>query len=471
MNKALTIIFFEDHFVCTILPNESAWESLHVNGSDKMLLYFYISGGDIRNDDFAKDRFEANDINAYGDFYETVLDKNRKFKRFDLELEPINLLKDVIDEVKAVYAERITSFIPDFNINDEIPLNICFIPGIGREAKEEITNYFLKEGFTLNNNADYFESFVRILQRKGIIASKINLSIVESFFGDLLFHYIEYNDKITKKESEILVGKGIDYRIGNLAKLMVEKAAHRSSSRILNDTALLEQEIKKFHRRASTEINNFYYNELDVKIELSDYTSARVIIDQRDLEKMSAESFQFIKFKYESFISKHSNLARTEKIFLNGQVLSSVEFFQFFQKTFGASKVVKPYENFVELLSRGIFTNAPTSVGELSLTEDEIEIKITVSKRPPPLPPISQTQKVENSEPKKPPLPPFIKTNGRIYEIGTNESNDSKKIAPPPLPPSIKKNELGTQNNKEELEILKPKLPPLPPPLPNKKKT
>lgn len=437
MNKSLTIIFFEDHFVCSILPNESAWESLKVNGSEKILLYFYVSGGDVRNDDFARERFEANDSNAFGDFYETILNKSIKFRRFDLELEPINLLKDVIEEVKASYAERVISFIPNFNINNEIPLNICFIPGISREAKDEITNYFLKEGFTISSKADYFESFVKILQMKGSIASKTSLSIVESYFGDLLFHYIEYNNKIIKKESETLVGKGIDHRIGNLAKIMVEKAAHKSSSRILNDTALLEQEIKNFHRKAAIEINNFLYNELDVKIELSDYTSARVIIDQRDLEKMSAESFQYIKFKYESFISKHSNLARTEKILLNGKVLASDTFTQFFQKTFGDSKVVKSFDNFGELLSRGIFINAPVLKTDVTQTASKIEIEIKIAatphiievkdveklavppitipkiKKPPPSPPLPQVKKeshkLEEGKIPIPPLPPLMR--------------------------------------------------------------
>jgi len=422
MDKTLTIIFFEDYFVCSILPNESAWEALQVNGSDQMLLYFYVSGGDVRNDVFAKERFEENenDKNAFGDFYEIILEKDKTFRRFDLELESINLLKDVIEEVKAVYAERIVSFIPELNINDEIPLNICFIPGISREVQDRIISYFLKEGFVLNYKADYFESFAKILQRKGIIASKINFSIVESYFGDLLFHYIEYNDKILKKESETLVGKGVDHRIANLAKLIVEKAAHKSSSRILNDKILLEQEIKKFHRRAATEINNFYYNDLDVKIELSDYNTTRVIIDQRDLEKMSAESFLFIKFKYESFISKHSNLARTEKILLNGKVLASDAFTQFFQKTFGASKVVKPFDNFVELLSRGIFTNAPSLNFEAITSTEEIEIKITLTKKPP-IPEYKLPERIPIPENKKPPLPPSKSVNNSIANINTSD--------------------------------------------------
>jgi hypothetical protein len=435
MNKTLTLLFFEDNFVCTILPNESAWETLQVNGSDKMMLYFYVSEGKVRNDDFAKERFDANDPDAFGDFYETIIEKERTFKRFDLELDPINLLKDVIEEVKAAYAERIISFLPDLDRNEEIPLNICFIPGISREAKEKITSYFLREGFTLNNKADYFESFVKILQRKGIISGKINLSIVESYFGDLLFHYIEFNDTIVKKESELLVGKGIDNRIANLAKLMVEKTARKCASRILNDPALLEQEIKRFHRRAAIEINNFYYGELEIKIELSDYTSARVFIGLNELEKMSAESFQFIKFKYESFISKHLNLARTEKILLNGQVLSSESFTQFFQKTFGASKVIIPFTNFVELLSRGAFTTSPASQHKQEMIVPELK---------PPVP-IFKSNQPDAPEKKRPSLPPVIPP------VSSKQNGKPKKIMPP-LPPPPPKN--GT----------KPKLPPLPPP-------
>lgn len=365
MDKTLTIIFFEDYLVCSILPNESAWETIRVNGSDKMLLYFYVSGGDIRNDDFAKERFEANDTNAYGNFYETILAKGRTFRKYDLELQPIQLLRDTIEQIKASYFDRIKNFINDIDTTEEIPLNLCFIPGITRNARDLITNYFSQEGFVINSKADYFEAFLKILQRKGIITSKINLSIVESYFGDLLFYYIEYNEKIVKIETEKLIGKGVDYRIGNLAKLIVEKAAKKTSSQVLNDKDLFEQEIKTFHRRAALEIDKFEYNELDIKIELSDFSSARVIIDQRELEKMSSESFKFIEFRFGSFINKYSHPARIEKIFLNGDVLSSETFVQFFQKTFGSNKVVKPYDIFIELLSRGMFANAPTSEDQL----------------------------------------------------------------------------------------------------------
>ena len=436
MNNAITIIFYEDYFVCSILPNENAWETLKINCSEKNLLYFYLSGSEIRNDSFSKDRFDALDSNAYGEFYELITRNNIKFKKFDLELEPICLLNDLIEQVKFVYYERIISFIPDLDINNEIPLNICFIPGINEVAQKSITSYLLQQGFKLNCNADYFESFLKILYLKGIIGNKINLSIIETCFGDLQFHYIEYNNLITKKESEILIGRGVDHRIGNLAKLMVEKAARQASSSLLNDSLLIEKEIKKIQRRAALEINNFEFKELSVKIELSDYTSARVIIDERELEKMSSETFQYFKFRYEAFISKHSNLARTEKIILEGNVLSSEIFVQFFQKSFGASKVIKPYDNSIELLSRGVFAISPLNQQGLKKVNEELTITITVTANP------------------------IIQQNDSNSSLSQTVANRSS-MPPPPLP-------MGNKPNiPPPLPIVnKPSVPPVPPPPP-----
>jgi len=263
---------------------------------------------------------------------------------------------------------------------------------------------------------------------------------------------------------------------------MVEKAAKKSSSGILNDSLLLEKEIKKYHHKASIEINNFEYNELDVKIELSDFNSARVIIDERELEKMSSESFQFFKFKYESFISKHSNLARTEKIILNGEVLSSDVFVQFFQKSFGSSKIIKPYDNFIELLSRGIFANSPKIEKNNDVLPNELEIKIIftsqqqnqevlfsqteVCKRFVPPTPDEKKGTSPPEEKKAPPLPDVKKEPPPPEEKKAPPLPDVKKVppppdekkVPPPPPPEIKVPQVIKTLPKE-------KKPPPPPPI------
>ena len=258
----------------------------------------------------------------------------------------------------------------------------------------------------------------------------------------------------------------MDYCIGNLTRLLVEKTARKCFSRILNDNSLLDVEIKSFHRRAAAEINNFVYNELNATIELSDYSTGRITIDKPELEKMSAEPFQFIKFKFESFISKQSNLARTEKIILNGKVLATDEFIGFFRKTYGTNKVVKPFDDFTELLSRGIVATAPNMEGQ-STPQNEIEIKITVTTTPstpvvinsvgPPVPPMPQYQ--------RPPLPPIITTSSPIRIDGSTQSTTNIKINTPPLPPFVQKPEPDPNSN----TVKKVSAPPLPPILTSQK--
>jgi hypothetical protein len=461
MNKSLSMVFFEEYFVCTILPNESAWETLQVNGVDKLPLYFYVSGGNVRNDAFAKERFEANDAAAFGNFYDTILDTSLTFRRFDLELDPIQLLHDLVQQVKSAYFERMQAFDDDFDTVSEIPLNLCFIPGIHRDARERIRSFLAGQGFTLNGDTDYLDAFLRSLQRKAILPSRVNLAIVESSFGDLRFHYLECNEGITRRESELIVGKGVDYRVGNLARLFVEKAARRSSSRILNDTLLLEQEIKRLHRRAAAEIDKFEYDQLDLKIELSDFSSARVIIDRRELDRMSAESFQFIKFRFESFISKYSNLARTEKILLNGDLLASTEFVQFFEHTFGASKVVRPFENFIELLSRGVVAMAPESLLDAS---KEVEIKITVTTKVVP-PGLSVPPSAQCDRPVRPPLP--VRRLGVGAQVPAVPNQERRVVPPPPpVPPLTRSKDVEQADTRTASEGGPPsvKRSPLPPP-------
>lgn len=438
MNTALAIIFFEDHFVGTILPNESAWEVLTIGETQKPLLYFFVSGGDVRNDDFARERYEAKDGSAFGDFYAIIRDQQQTFRRFDLEIPAIQLLQDVSQKVKAAYSERMRAFDQFIDMEAAIPVHLCFVPGIHPDAQDRLREFFAGDGYALQNPTDYHSAFVKSLQRKAVVPSKGNIAIVEPSFGDMRFHYLECDGAIVKRASEVLIGKGVDFRVGDLAKLLVQKAAKRSSSRILLDPLLLEEEIKRFHKRAAVEINRFEYDQLDVVIELLDFCKARVIVDRRELEQMAAGSLKYIAFRFQSFVSNCSSMMRTEKIVLNGISVGSPEFVKSFEREFGATKVIPPFDNFVELLSRGIFA---LSDQEIVGSEEQVEIKITVTTKPasggatatrevrvtpPPLPP---------RPPAPPPLPPLHGSSSREIRIAGGRSSEGAKVPAPPMPP------------------------------------
>lgn len=469
MDTALTITFFEDYFICSINPNENLWEILQINGADKNLLYFYVSSNKIINDESAKERYEANDKMVFGNFYDLISNNKKTFNRFDYEWSSIDLLKDNLEQIKINFRNRMSVF-SDFDVDTKILLNISFVPGIGFNVKEIIKNYFDNNDFVVQE-IDYHEAFLAILVKKGMIPNKVNLSLVETYFGDLYLNYIEYSNQILKNQSEVLIGKGVDHRVGDLSRLLVITAAKKVYSRILGDEMLLEKEIKKFHVKAKSYLNDFYYNELDKIIELTDSPSTRVIIDLRDLENMSSATFLFIKNKFELFISKFSNLARTEKIVLNGDVLSSKEFVLFFEKNYGTSKVVKPYSNFSQLLSKGIFEIAPNTNyqpdSDTSSTEIEIKIKVSSGSKEtetivsiPAMPPLPKVNKAENLKNSRVALPPLPKN---IREVKGVKLNAEKKVLPPPLGIPKKEQKVGIfSENKQEVVNKIPAIPPLP---------
>lgn len=459
MNPTLTIVFLEDSFFCSIFPNESAWEELCPNKDSRNYLYFYLSDGRIRNDEFAKERFEQRQVQAYGDFYELILHTDRTFERFGVPQEPVQLLGDALEGLKNTYFERMENFLRRLESNTRIPVNLCFVPGISTQAADKITLYLRDEGFDISARCDYFEAIIAILQKRGQIQDKIALAVIEAHFGDLYFNYVEYAGSIKVKEAEVLVGKGVDHRIGNLATLLVEKAARQCVAGILNDKSLMALEIKRHHRQAADEIHRFEYKELTTRVELSDFNTARVVIDQADLDRMSSETFQFIKFKFEAFISKYSNLARTERILLRGPIFDSDDLVRFFETSFGASKIIKPMENFLELLSRGVFaTAAQMSASTSSPQVKQVTIEIRVTETPvisPSLPPLPERRHLPVEDVRKPPLPEFRKPP--VIEA---KRPLLPEVTRPPLPGDVRK-PAASEPRQRAPEIARPALPPV----------
>ncbi|MEP7168785.1 MAG: hypothetical protein ABI855_05390, partial [Bacteroidota bacterium] len=269
----------------------------------KELLYFYVSGNNISNDKNARQQFEARNTNAYGDFYKLIVNNNAVFEISGEKSKMINLLHEPLRGLKKTYRSK-------FNLDEteKIPLNICFVPGIDEKAKKSITDYLQGNEFEIEIELSYIEGFLNILKQKAILKDNCTIAIIESWFDDLHFHYVEYNQNISKYATKILTGKGSDHRINNLARLMVEKAAKRNHSSILDESnkVYLEQEIRNFYSRALEEIKNFDEKELITDISLSEGTSARVKIHSDELDVMSERSIEFIREKFDSFITQQT---------------------------------------------------------------------------------------------------------------------------------------------------------------------
>ena len=81
-------------------------------------------------------------------------DSKRTFRRFEVDLDPIELLHDVIQGIKVAYFERMRAFDDQRDALADIPANFCFVSGI-QDAKDRIRTLFTAEGFLVAPDADY----------------------------------------------------------------------------------------------------------------------------------------------------------------------------------------------------------------------------------------------------------------------------------------------------------------------------
>lgn len=439
------MVFFEDHVVCTILPNEGAWETLRIAGAEQIPLVFHVAGGVVRNDDFARERLAADDNAAFGNFYRTILEPERRFRRFELELPTVDLLHDVVEQIREQYVERMRAFQGLRDASEAIPLRLCFIPGVAPGARRRIADYLEGKGFAAPVEVDYLGALLCGLHRKGIVPSPVSFALVEAAFGDVRFDYVQWDGTVQRHESGGSPTRGVDRRVSVLARLMVEKAARQTTSTLLNDSTLLDEEVKRFHPIAAQLLDQFVYDLLETRVELSDYKGARVRVKRGEVEERSSEAFAVLKYDFEKFIGLHTTLGRVDKILLGGGPIAAADFVQFFQKNFGTSKVIMPLANPAEIISRGVFALAPITPA----IERTVEIKITLTTTtvpmpferppiPPPRPaapprPSSVGEPVTHAQ--RPPVPP--RPAARSAPALPSVPAAPPPPAPPPSRPSV----------------------------------
>ncbi|MFZ4589837.1 MAG: hypothetical protein ACOYN6_02485 [Ignavibacteria bacterium] len=460
MNRVLTILFFEDYFVCTLLPNSNNWKKLKIDRQEKIPLYFYVSENKVRNDDFAKERYIKGDSKAYGDFYNIILDESYTYIKYDSNVLCIRLLSDILTKIKSEYQNQLSSYSAS-SPYEPCVVNLLFSPCISTDSSSKIVEFFKGEGFKINSTVNYYESFLFEMCAKGTISNNSKVVFVETYDGDLYFTYIEFRGKIIVKRTEQLKGKGVDHRIEKLAWLIVKRAAKAANSPIAYDSNRMADEAKRFFDVARNA--KFVYEQLDLRVELSDFSKTRIIIDETELKRETAEANEYLRFKFETFVSKNANISIIDKIILNGEIFSNNIYVEFFER-YGKQKVLKPFPNLDEILSKGVFgfTSALDPQTENS-TSDNLSNNLS-SLPPPPLPKLKNSADIKINN-VKPPLPPPIPKPKNVVPPNTQNSKNGinenvKKTPPPPLP--VPKLNSGTTEKKKVI------IPP-PPPLPKSK--
>jgi hypothetical protein len=385
------------------------------NSSNKLPLYFLLSGDQIIMDTYAKSAYLQSINGSFGNFWGNVGSSTLKYERFGLRHDFDTLLPYSLKE--TILPAIIKSHFHNINFSEFLKNKNTFIlyDSFVDEEQREIINKYFFEIIGYAPNSITFLNYWEIFRNTQI--SHQSLTLEESFLfinaslGNIILHLIGKNQSnhVIKK---VIEGKGRDPRVDTILDFIAEIAIAKGSQlksfeikkELINDGPIVLDLLKEGLVIYTIKNENIGVNPLNIKFH-------RNQIEGRLNNK---QSLNLVQNEFDVF--RRANNADQLSIFLIGNVINQPVFVEFFKNTY--SKVFPETEKFENVFLEEVLKKCNSTTLPNNLNGNPPSI----------VPPIIA------SENKTPPIvKPVIKmppTNNEIKEI----SKPSKESLPPSPP-------------------------------------
>jgi len=427
---------------------------VNYNSSNIIPLYFLLSGDQILMDSFAKDSFNKNVENSFGDFWQNSASNMLEYERFGKKYKFDTLLSYTLKEsilpsiVKShFHCGNLSEFLTQFNTL------IAFESFIDQEQQEKI-NKNLLEIVGYNPNAliliDFWEHYKEVLIKKNTITRNDSFVVVNGSLGNIYLHLIGKNSPSQLSKS-VLIGKGHDPRVDTILDFLSEIARAKGSivsqsdikKELVSDAEVIINKLSDGYVMHTIKNNKIGINPLNIGFHR----------DEIDGRLNNRQSLNFIQNEFDAF--RKNNNAENLGIILSGSVINQPVFKDFFSSTY--SKVHSESEGFeMEFILRCLEKNRISDPPPLKTTTEV----------PPSVDSKNNTTPVDK-------VPPVIQIPPGTGNKGTKDDIKKSEI-PPTVPPGVP---IPPPIPKEVKKVVVPpplspktKVPPPPPPLPIKKK-
>jgi hypothetical protein len=494
----LLIYFKEDCIELWSLDNNGRLLPVLYHSSNKLPLYFLLSGDEILMDDFAKQSYFNNTPNSYGDFWNNLSSESINYERFSKTNSFASLLPYVFKEsiLPSIAKSHFHSNLPA--ILNQSNVAIVFDSFVEDDHKEIILNLFFQiVGFDPNSllSIDFFDCYRHLIIKKNLINQTEPFLLTNISEGNFYFHLIGRNSPLHLGR-KVLEGKGQDPVLDIVLDFLVEIA--RAKGSIIN-TIELKKELKSDAIAILGKISGGLVLHT-IKNPNIDVCPLKISFHKNDIEGRinNRQSLNFIQHELDSFIRQ--NNAQQLPIFLSGNVINEVVFREFFTSIY--PKVNFENDQFDhEILLHCL--NKMLAHGSLS-PDVSIENQESINSKQKDLSGLANKQHTEDNvinqrgiprnpqlnattlppRPSVPPMPPRSSHNASHDVIEKPHlpskqifSNSETKATNKPIykaPPPVIKPELkmppGLKSTPPIIPAPKSMVPPPPPPLPVKKK-
>ncbi len=388
----------------------SPYEALAMKEGNIMPLFFYINGSDFIMGNIARDRSNANDPNAFCDYFDLITDPSKYFTihgdskpvkqliYYGIENYLSHFIKTVLYKNDSIEAYR-----------QNFCLRFWFDTDIEEKEKKLIETIFKDAGYENAIRIDFYLSLFKSFSTKKILPNDSPLIILTSINNCLHLNYFNFS-KSGLVSSKKLEGQGSDPRVKILATLILEDIKASSKIRFEKDEELsyIIPSVVRFLKAPGfiiedevtfTSGKKFYF-----KVRLNDIES-RLIYDQ---------GFSKIDSVIKEIITENSINSKLLNIFIIGDQINSPYLIGKLKNNYSESNIQGIENNIIES-AIGFLFNQIVDSGY------KIPNNPIIQPEPPqaPLPPIGITTPL----PLPPPLPP----------IGINPP----PLLPPQLPPKV----------------------------------
>lgn len=474
------LFYFKDDFIeLWSIDQNGRLVQVFYNSSNRIPLYFLLSGDQIIMDNYAKESFFKLQNGAFGNFWKNTGNTSITYERFGTNYQFDTLLPYAIKE--TILPSILKSHFNNTNFSEFLQSKRTFIlydSFVDEEQRELINKMFFEiVGFAPNSLIflNYWDIY-----RSSQISNK-QLNSVESFvyvntsLGNIYLHLIGENQPhhITKK---VIEGKGRDPRVDTILDFIAEIAIAKGSQMKIS-------EIKKEIANDGPKVLELLKDGLvmyTIKNDNIDFNPLKLNFHRTEVEGRlnNKQSLNLVQNEFDGF--RRGNNAELLSIFLIGDVINQPVFVDFFKNTY--TKVFPQNENFENAFLLDALKKCSNILNSSTINFTLTSKQINSTKEPPkvttpppqrPITPIPIPPRVTIPPPPPPkvtippPMPQRPITPIQIPpRVTVPPSTPPKVIAPPPPPTRV----TAPMSIPPRVNAGPPKPPPKPPPPPPKKK-
>ena len=394
-------------------------EPLAMKEGNVIPLYFYINGSDFIMGKIARERSNANDPNAYGDYFSLITDPSKYFTIHG-DSKPVKQL--IYYGIENYLSHFIKTVLYKNDSIEGYRQNFClrfwFDSDLEEKEKRLIETIFNEAGYDNAVRIDYYQSLFESISSRKTIINGSPLILLTSIDNCLYVNYFNFpqTDIISFRKLE---GQGSDPRVKILASLILEDIKETLVQLRFDkdeELAYIIPSVVEFLKKSSNTIEGEVLFTSGKKYDFKVYS--------RDIESRLTydQGFSKINSVISEVITENNINTKELNIFIIGDQINTSYLIAKIANKFSDSKILGIEKNIIDSSISFLFNQILDSGYKIKSKQSHISVKHTVA-----IPNISSgSTPIVN--PTKISAPPIQKS----------EIVPPVKLTPPPIPTGLK---------------------------------